>query len=159
MNKNKEECTSFCTRFNDLLLDVKNKSHSVHIGIAVPYTLFNSCNFDSSVAVYAQNVSDMDKGAYTGQISTHMLKDTGIYGSLVGHSEARKYQFETDAVINKKTLALINSGMKAIVCVGETLEEFEANKTLEVITRQIKIGLANVDKNYLDKVIIAYEPV
>ena len=96
-------------------------------------------------------------GAYTGEISADMLKEYGVEYAIIGHSERRQYFGETDESVNKRTLTALEAGITPIVCVGETLEERETDKTNEVLYRQLKTGLANVDD--VTKVVIAYEPV
>ncbi len=96
----------------------------------------------SSIAVGAQDIYFEQKGAFTGEISTSMLKDIGCAYALCGHSERRHVIGEQDELVNKKVTATISGGLLPILCVGELLEEREANKTVEVVTRQVKKGLA-----------------
>jgi triosephosphate isomerase len=113
----------------------------------------------SSIAVGAQDVYfDLD-GAFTGEISSSMLKDTGCTYCLCGHSERRHVIGETDELINKKVAAALSGGLLPILCVGELLSERQASKTTEVVTRQLKQGLAGLSAEKLSAVTIAYEPV
>jgi triosephosphate isomerase len=113
----------------------------------------------TQVEVGAENAHWEASGAYTGEISTPMLIDAGAKYVIIGHSERRQYFGETDETVNKRTRAVIASGLTAIVCVGETLEEREAGKLNEVIERQMNVGLKDVAAADCDKLVIAYEPV
>ena len=113
----------------------------------------------SRVAVGAQDMYFEQKGAFTGEISAAMLKDIGCSYVLCGHSERRHVIGEPDELINKKVSAAISGGLLPILCVGELIEERKANKTTEVVTRQIKKGLAGLGEAKMSAVTIAYEPV
>jgi len=113
----------------------------------------------SRVALGAQDVYFEQKGAFTGEISAAMLKDVGCTYVICGHSERRHVIGETDELINKKVHAAILGGLLPILCVGELLEERKANKTTEVVTRQLKKGLAGISPEKMLAVTIAYEPV
>ena len=113
----------------------------------------------SSVAVGAQDVYYEVKGAFTGEISALMLKDTGCTYALCGHSERRHVIGETDELINKKVAAAIGGGLLPILCVGELQSEREAGQTEEVVTRHIKKGLAGLSAEKASAVTVAYEPV
>ena len=110
----------------------------------------------STVQVGAQNMHHEAKGAFTGEVSPVMLKGFAHY-VILGHSERRQYFQEDDALINKKMLAALANGLKPILCVGERLEEREGARTEEVITRQVKGGLAGVPAN--EALVVAYEPI
>ena len=109
--------------------------------------------------VAAQNVHYLDHGAYTGEVSIPMLKELGVTWSLIGHSERRTYDNETNEKCNLKIKALIANEMAAVYCVGETLQEFEAGKTKEVVGRQVREGLKDLSKEDAKHVVLAYEPV
>ena len=111
------------------------------------------------VKIGAENAHWEEKGAYTGEISTGMLVDAGAEYVIIGHSERRQYFGETDETVNKRARAVIAAGLTAIVCVGETLEEREAGKLEEVISRQMNVGLADVSAADCARLVIAYEPV
>ncbi len=113
----------------------------------------------SRVAVGAQDMYFEQKGAFTGEISAAMLKDIGCIYVLCGHSERRHVIGEPDELVNKKVSAAISGGLLPILCVGELVEERKANKTAEVVTRQIKKGLAGLGEAKMAAVTIAYEPV
>jgi triosephosphate isomerase (TIM) len=111
------------------------------------------------VAVGAQNMYFEGNGAFTGEISAAMLQDVGAKYVILGHSERRHILKETDADVNKKTLAALAARLIPIVCVGELLEEREAGKTAEVIRRQFTGSLAKVTAEQIERIVIAYEPV
>ena len=113
----------------------------------------------SSIAVGAQDLYCEQKGAFTGEISASMIKDIGCSCVLCGHSERRHVIGESDELINKKVTAAINGGLLPIFCVGEMLEEREASRTSEVVSGQIKSGLAGLSFEKISAVTIAYEPV
>jgi len=116
---------------------------------------------DSNVKLGAQNMHPEADGAYTGEISAEMLRQFFTSYVILGHSERRAYFGETDAFINQKVLTALKSNLKPILCVGETLEEREAGKTLEVVRTQLTGGLKDVSlkDNEGDHLVIAYEPV
>ena len=117
-------------------------------------------DFDKTdIEVGAQHVYFEKNGAFTGEISTGMLKEMGVEYVVLGHSERRQYFGETDETVNKRTKAALAAGLKPIVCVGELLWERECDITEEVIARQIKLDLFNVTEEELKNVVIAYEPV
>ena len=111
----------------------------------------------SNIHIGAENVHWAASGAYTGEISTGMLKEYGVKYVIIGHSERRQYFGETDESVNKRTLAALDAGLTPIVCVGELLEERESGKANEVLDRQLKVGLNGIED--VSKVVIAYEPV
>lgn len=113
----------------------------------------------SNIALGSQNVYFEEKGAFTGETSCAMLKDVSCTYAIIGHSERRHVMGESNELINKKVHAAISSGLLPILCVGELLEEREANKTDEVNATQVKAGLEGVDAEKVLAVTIAYEPV
>jgi triosephosphate isomerase len=110
------------------------------------------------IALGAQDAFWEDKGAYTGEISPKTLKDLGCEFCLVGHSERRQYLGETDAMVNKKTLALLQHGIVPVVCVGETKEERAAGRRDSVVIAQVRAALAGVTLVGSQRLIVAYEP-
>ena len=100
-----------------------------------------------------------EKGAYTGEVSGKMLKSINVEYVIIGHSERRQYFNETDETVNKKIKAAFENGLKPIVCVGETLEEREAGKTVEIITKQTELALEGLTNEQVENTIIAYEPI
>jgi triosephosphate isomerase len=112
----------------------------------------------TDIGLGAQNLFWEAKGAYTGEVAPGMVSEFCKY-VILGHSERRKYFGETDESVNKKLLAANAASLTPIVCVGETLEEYEAGKTAQVVTGQMKAGLKGMEKEIAAKVVIAYEPV
>ena len=136
--------------------------NNVDIAVCPPFVYLEAvCRAanSSSVAIGAQDVYYEQKGAFTGEISTSMLKDVGCTYVLCGHSERRHVIGETDELVNKKVIAAINGGLLPILCVGELLEQRQASQTVEVVTRQIRTGLAQLSEEKALAVTIAYEPV
>lgn len=130
--------------------------------VAPPFTSLETANTlvkDSQIKLSAQNMHFEDKGAFTGEISHSMLKSVGCEFVILGHSERRSIFGETDEMINKKIIKALSVGLNPIFCIGETLEEREANITEKVVETQIRKGLENVSESDLAKIIIAYEPV
>ena len=113
----------------------------------------------TNVKIGAQNVHFKDNGAYTGEISAAMLKECGVEYVIIGHSERRQYFGETDATVNLRTTQALANGLKAIVCVGETLEERKDDITFDLIAIQIKRAFKGISAEAMKNVIIAYEPV
>ena len=113
----------------------------------------------SHIGLGSQDIYFEQNGAFTGEISASMLKDIGCTYVLCGHSERRHVIGETDELVNKKIAAAISGGLLPIFCVGELLEQRKANKTPEVVTRQVELGLAGLSAEKVSAVTIAYEPV
>ena len=113
----------------------------------------------SRIELGAQNMYYEDNGAYTGETSGAMLKDVGCRYVILGHSERRHVIGETDGIINRKILKALADGLEVIFCVGELLEEREAGSTIQVVRRQVQVGMEGVDKAAAQRVTIAYEPV
>ena len=111
------------------------------------------------VAAGGQDVSKFDKGAYTGEISASQLADIGAKYCIVGHSERRQYHGEDDMLVNAKARALLAKGIVPIICVGESLEQREADLTMEYVAYQVKAALTGIDASQLRKCVIAYEPI
>ena len=114
---------------------------------------------DVEFFVGAQNVSKFDNGAYTGEVSAQMLQSMNVDYCIVGHSERRKYFFETNQDVAEKVNKLLAVDITPIVCVGESLEDREAGKHFDVIREQVSQGLFHLSAEAMEKVIIAYEPV
>jgi triosephosphate isomerase len=126
---------------------------------AVYLTAVNHVVARTPVALGAQNMYHEPEGAFTGEISAAMLLDAGCRYVILGHSERRHILGESDADVNRKTLAALLAGLIPIVCVGELLAEREAGQTSAVIRRQFAGSLANVSADQIERVVIAYEPV
>lgn len=112
-----------------------------------------------SIQIAAQNCSEFDSGAYTGEVSVMMLREFFVHYVIIGHSERRSIYGETDAVINAKIRKAREANLKPIFCIGETLQEREAGKLQEVLRTQITQGLKDVSEKDLSDIVIAYEPV
>lgn len=113
----------------------------------------------SRIVVGAQNVSEHNDGAYTGEVSASMLSGVGCCWVLIGHSERRSLFSESDSDVLRKTTAALNNGLNVILCVGETLEERESGEVAAVITRQVDAVLSELSLDVLCNITIAYEPV
>lgn len=158
MNKTRAESLDFAKQSNELTKYAHK--HNIDVGVAPVYLSLDVVKKNNpELIVAAQNCHFMDHGAFTGQISIPMLQELGIDWSLVGHSEQRSYFGETDETCNKKLLALEAAKMTPIFCVGETLEQFEKGSTKEVIKHQVSVGLNSLSKEFVNNMVIAYEPV
>jgi triosephosphate isomerase len=113
---------------------------------------------NTDISLGAQNLHWEEKGAFTGEVAPNMVKEFCSY-VIIGHSERRTYFGETDETVNKKIAAAIKHGLTPIVCVGETLSQYESGLTAEVVRRQIKAGFAGIDASNAAKIVVAYEPV
>jgi triosephosphate isomerase len=143
-------------------VDEKVSSLPIDVLVFPPFTALSSVSEalkDRKVKVGAQNMYFEEEGAFTGEISPNMVKDAGGSYVILGHSERRNIFKEDNALIGKKVVSAIQHGLKAILCVGEKLEERNAGKTEKVIEEEIKTNLSAVSKKDLDNVIIAYEPI
>jgi len=144
------------------LVELVGKSDKVDVAICPPFTYLGAVGemiLSSNIALGAQNMFYEDNGAFTGEISSSMLKDVGCKYVILGHSERRHVIGESDELINRKVLKAITDGLAPILCVGELLAEREADQTMEVVRRQVKVGLEGVSVADVLKVTIAYEPV
>lgn len=149
----------------ELVSDLKRDLSSVKevdIVVAPPYTALESVSkaiIDSNIRLGAQNMSENNFGAHTGEICAGMLKEFSVRYIILGHSERRQYQKETDAQVAKKAAAVHAASLKPIVCVGETLAEREGNLTQKVLETQVHGSLAGLSKEQMTETVIAYEPV
>ena len=159
MNKTASEAAMFVHQ----LIQKSITSPAVEIVLAPPFTALASVRqaigTDSAIGLAGQNLYWEDCGAYTGEISAPMLKDLGCQYVILGHSERRALFGERDDIIQKKLSAALRHGLKPILCVGESLVEREAGRTTEIITGQLKGGLAGLTATQLAMLTIAYEPV
>ncbi|MFN7861746.1 MAG: triose-phosphate isomerase [Curvibacter sp.] len=131
------------------------------IAVCVPAPYFAQCQpllAQGPVALGAQDVSAHETGAYTGEVSVAMLKDFGVRYAIVGHSERRQYHGENDALVASKAQRALAGGVTPIVCVGETLAEREANRTEEVVKRQLA-AVIHLNGHCISEIVVAYEPV
>jgi triosephosphate isomerase len=158
MNKTISESLSFIESLKSSAAGISD----IEILICPPFTSLFALREQmqgTQIALGAQNLFWEAKGAFTGEISPIMLKDSGCKYVLIGHSERRQYFGETDECVNKKTKAAFEAGLIPIVCVGETLKEREDNLTFKIIERQIRGGLSQLQPQYAKEIVIAYEPV
>lgn len=157
MHKTKEEAEQFI----EAVRDVKTAEHTEAIICApFPYltTLVDKAN-GTNVQIAAQTMHYEESGAFTGEVSPKMLQDIGVTHVIIGHSERRAYFNETDETVNKKVQAAFAHDITPIVCVGESLEQREANETLAHIEQQVKVALQGLDDEQIANTIIAYEPI
>jgi triosephosphate isomerase len=132
------------------------------VAIAPPFTALHALApvlRETAIALCAQDVHGEDRGAFTGEVSAPMLLDVGCRYGLTGHSERRRLFGETNDDVNRKVKALIRAGLTPVVCVGETLEERDADQTYNVVRRQLKEGLNILSADDIRRSIVAYEPV
>jgi len=137
-------------------------AEKVDVAVAPPFTALAAAAEalrGSRIALAAQDVHWEAQGAFTGEVSAPMLKEIGCAHVIVGHSERRQLFGETDESVNRKAKAVLAAGLAPIVCVGETLAEREAGRTLEVVSRQVRGGLAGLPADGVGWLTVAYEPV
>jgi triosephosphate isomerase len=158
MFKTVQTAVAFAKEFKRLVKDVGD----LDIVIAPPFTALHAVAEAvraSNIAVASQDLYWEREGAFTGEVSAPMVREAGAEYAIVGHSERRRLFGDTDVAVNRKALAALAAGLEPIVCVGETLEEREANATLAVLDRQLQIALESVAPDRITDVVIAYEPV
>src|SRR3954464_2220458 len=149
----------------DLVQDLKRELSSVKeidIVVCPPFTALSEVHkaiLDSNIRLGAQNMSEHGGGAFTGEIAAAMLKEFSVRYVILGHSERRQFQKESDALIAKKAAAAHAASLKPIVCVGETLAEREGNQTEKVLDTQVRGSLAGLTAEQMAETIVAYEPV
>jgi triosephosphate isomerase len=114
---------------------------------------------DSRVAIGAQNMSEQEAGAFTGEVSASQLSDLGVHYVILGHSERRQFYGETDVLVNKKVHAALKANLRPIVCVGESAQQREMGVTGELVTYQLKTALHGVPAAKMRRIVIAYEPI
>jgi len=158
MNKTVAEAVTLA---RDLKLDLANIKE-VDIVVCPPFTALSDVSkeiLNSNIRLGAQNMNEHQFGAYTGEIAAGMLKEFSVRYVILGHSERRQYQKETDELISKKALAAHEASLKPIVCVGEVLAEREGGLMERVLETQVRGSLAGLSKAQMEETIIAYEPV
>lgn len=158
MNHTIAEAKDFCAALKDTKDLARDKK--ILIGVCPSYLCLEIMKKKAKgIIIGAQDVSAFDHGAYTAQISIPMLKELDVTWSLVGHSERREYNGETNEGCNAKIKALVTNGMTAVYCVGESEATYDAGKTEEFVGVQLREGLKDLTKEQMDNVIIAYEPI
>jgi triosephosphate isomerase len=158
MFKTVREAAAFAGEFRAQVKDVGG----VEMVLAPPFTAVHAVAealAGSNVGVAAQDLHWETEGAFTGEVSAPMIHEAGARSVIVGHSERRQFFGETDASVNRKVVAALAAGLTPIVCVGETLDEREHNRTLGVLDRQIASGLGGLTGPQVAGLIVAYEPV
>jgi len=158
MFKTVQESIVFVKELKVVVKDVTG----VEIVVAPPFTAVHAvaeAARNSNIGVAAQDVYWEREGAFTGEVSPQMIQEAGASYVIIGHSERRRLFGETDALVNRKTMAAIAAGLTPIVCVGETLEERERDETLAVLDRQIKQSLDSLAAGEVAELVVAYEPV
>lgn len=144
------------------LIPEVNKNRDVEIVVAPVFTALTSVKqaiADSNIMLAGQDCFWEEEGAFTGEVSPSLLLDAGCSHVIIGHSERRQYFGETDETVNKKIKAALTSGLTVLFCIGETLSEREAEKTFDVLNRQLTGGLSGITMAQVKDIIIAYEPV
>lgn len=155
MNGDKKQINEI---INNLKTGPLDPNVEVIIGVPAIYLAYVKSIAPDNLHVSAQNCWKVAKGAFTGEISPAMIKDVGCDWVILGHSERRTIFAEKDDLIAEKVAHALESGLKVIACIGETLEEREGGKTEEVVFRQTKALVSAIGSNW-DKVVLAYEPV
>lgn len=158
MNKSITEVIDFFSELNNKKIVLKN---NLIYGIAVPFVNIAIANnlkseITKDLMIASQDISQYDKGPYTGEISAEMLSSLNVKYTIIGHSERRMYHNETNDIVNKKAKKALENKITPIICVGETLEEYNEGKSQDVVEKQIKESLKGIKA---PKVVIAYEPI
>lgn len=158
MHKTGAEAKAFLDAFIPLVEPYLDR---VDVGVCPPFTALEACTpavEGTRVGIFAQNVHEAEAGAHTGEVSTAMVLAAGAHGSLIGHSE-RRAAGDTDAQVAARVRAVIDAGMVAILCVGESLAQREAGETDPWVAGQVRSALAGVTPRDQDRLVIAYEPI
>ena len=158
MFKTVDETVKYVKEFRALVKDVQG----VEIVLAPPFTALHpaaEAARNSNIAIAAQDMFWEREGAFTGEISAHMIREAGAEYVIVGHSERRTLFGETNTTVNRKVLAAFAAGLVPIACIGETLDQRERGETFDVLDRQVQQGLDGVSADRVAQLVIAYEPV
>jgi triosephosphate isomerase (TIM) len=156
----REQTGAYCERLLELLPDESRRPADV--GICAPFTALDACIqrlAGSGVRVCAQNMHQEQSGAFTGEIAAPMLVELGVQGVVLGHSERRQYNCETDRALQDKVPVALGAGLEPILCVGESEEERERGETERKLRHQVQEALERVPVERLPDVVIAYEPI
>lgn len=160
MHGSRRECSDLARSIVQSLHETT--SASVEVAIAPPYTALAAVKEilkESNVRLGAQNCHWQDSGAFTGEVSPSMLREIGCDYVILGHSERRHILGENDRMIAQKISAALRNGLRAILCLGETLRERRTGRTAAVVSRQLRIALKDLGKAAIQNIEIAYEPV
>lgn len=161
------KCNNTLSQTKDLINNTLNKirfdQNKVEVVVApvslqLQYVLQNLSK-ESGIQVAAQNTSATGLGAYTGEIAPQLVKDLGLRWTILGHSERRQYYGENDEVVAKKTKNALDNGLDVILCVGESLQQREGGKFLDLISSQINAVKSQINSQDFNRIVIAYEPV
>ena len=158
LHKTLEEASSLVSELIPSVADNRN----VEIVVAPVYTSLGKVAetiAGSNIKLAAQNCYPEPQGAFTGEVSPLLLKDVGCQYVIIGHSERRQLFGESDKLINSKVHALAEADLGTIFCIGETLEERETEQTFDVLRRQVRLGLKDLDTDKMTNLVVAYEPV
>jgi len=135
---------------------------AAQVAVAPPFTALAAVKpalQGSAIQLFGQNCHHEKQGAFTGEVSAPMLAEIGCDGVILGHSERRQYFGETDEIVNRKLRAALEAKLHPIVCVGETLQERDSNRTWEVVSRQVRGVFAGLEADAIGRCTVAYEPV
>lgn len=160
MNTDRSSAAALADSLAKQTVDLAGKA--VDVAVFPPFVYLKGVSdilSSTGITVGGQDVYHEANGAFTGEISVEMLKDVGCKLVLCGHSERRHVLGESDQVVHQKLTAGLKGGLEPVLCVGETLDERKADKTMEVVSSQVKAGLEGLSKEELLKVTVAYEPV
>jgi triosephosphate isomerase len=158
MHKTRPEARAYIEE----LLPLIQGHDGVDVGVCVPFTALENCMYaaaGSRLRICAQNMHEEEQGAFTGEISAPMLNDLGVHGVVLGHSERRRYNNETDKALQRKLPAALAAGFEPILCVGESEEEREQGETERRLRHQVQEAFEEVGPDTVARVVIAYEPV
>jgi triosephosphate isomerase len=158
MNKTVGESLAFVNRLKKLVIGINDRQVVIAPSFTALYPVGAALK-GSGIGLAAQNLSGNREGAYTGEVSARMLADASCTHAIVGHSERRVLFGESNDIIHDKIGMALEFGMQPIFCIGETLQERESGRTFEVIEKQIKEGLNQIEAYDIGKLVVAYEPV
>lgn len=157
MNKTVAEARELVSKLLSPLMDVPGVERVLFPPFTSIFAIASMLD-GSGISLGAQDMHWEEKGAFTGEVAPGMVREFCDY-VIIGHSERRTYFGETDERVNRKLRAALKHDLTPIVCVGETLDEYESNRTSEVVLRQINLGFADVDPAVASRIVVAYEPV
>ncbi len=158
MHKTVHEAVVFVKELRSVVKDVDD----VEIVVAPPFTAVHAvaeAARNTNIGVAGQNAYWEKQGAFTGEVSAEMVREAGADYVILGHSERRRIFGDTDESVNRRLVAALAANLTPIVCIGETLDEREADLTMSVLDRQIKVGLDGMTGEQIGSLVIAYEPV